>query len=171
MSHNPVTDLDTFLAYSLVLEEESAERLREVADMMAGHQQADLAVLFHQLADYSDKHAEEVKTLCGGRTLPQLNPWDFVWPDLEPPETFDYGAALYQMTATQALTNMLLLERNTASFYLTIARQSQNAQIVALAQEFANEEQQHAAAIDDWLQRLPKALLASPDIDPPHQPE
>jgi rubrerythrin len=170
VSQSPLTDLDTFLAYSLALEEESAERLREAAEMMRIHHQHEVAKLFSQLAEFSDRHAAEVKALCEGRELPHLHPWDFEWPELEAPETWDYAAIRYDMTPHQVLTNMLLVERNTADFYQAIAEDSDDDNIVTLARDFAAEERGHASALESWLNRLPSEPIRSGDMDPPVEP-
>lgn len=31
--------------------------------------------------------ALEIAAICEGHSLPQLKPWEFTWPDEEPPET------------------------------------------------------------------------------------
>jgi len=171
MSHDPLTELNAFLAYSLSLEEDSVERLEEMADMMAVHHQGDIERLFRQLAEYSKKHADDVLAICGNTELPVLKPWDFIWPGAEPPETCAYASAAYGMTTRQALTNMLMLERNTAEFYQEIAERSPNEDIAKLAQEFANEEISHASAIEEWLQRIPDGENSYPDMDPPTEPD
>ena len=48
-----MVDLDTFLAYSVALEEEAAERHDELADMMDVHNNTEVAETFRKLAHYS----------------------------------------------------------------------------------------------------------------------
>ena len=56
-----MTDLDTFLAYSVALEEEAAERHDELADMMDVHNNPEVAETFRKLAHYSRLHAQEIR--------------------------------------------------------------------------------------------------------------
>lgn len=167
----PLNDLATFLAYSLVLELESAERLRELAEAMAQHHKPDIEELLLQLAAYSDKHGSEVQAICGDTPLPDLKPWEFEWPGAEPPETFDYAALRYEMTPRQLLEVALALEHNTADFYADIARRSTDDDIRLHADNFASEELNHAEALESWLQRLPAVGFRRFDIDPAVEPE
>ena len=56
-----MSDLDTFLAYSVALEEEAAERHDELADMMDVHNNPEVAETFRKLAHYSRLHAQEIR--------------------------------------------------------------------------------------------------------------
>ena len=48
-----ITSLDTFLAYSIALEEEAADRHDELADMLDVHNNPGVAATFRTLAHYS----------------------------------------------------------------------------------------------------------------------
>lgn len=167
---SPLDDLPTFLAYSLVLELESADRLRELADAMAQHRKPDIEQVLLQLAAYSDQHGAEVRAICDDFPLPDLKAWEFDWPGAEPPETFDYGALRYEMTPRQLLTLALELEHNTAEFYAEIAQRSADPEISRHAENFAKEELEHVEALSQWLEGLPPPTPASVDIDPFNQP-
>ena len=91
-----INDLDTFLAYSLALEEEAAERHDELADMMEVHNNPEVAGIFRKLAGYSRLHAQEVRDHSRGSGLPKIAPWDYGWETLEAPETTDIGAVDYR---------------------------------------------------------------------------
>lgn len=168
--HEPTTDLNTFLRYSLELEEESADRLREAAEMMEMHFVPDLERLFLELAEHSVKHCQQIRQICKDRDLPKIAPWDFDWPNAEAPETWEYAAIRYTMTAREILTNMLKVEQSAADFYQNIAKRSTDKAIQTYAREFANEERSHASSLEGWLRRLPEETPRSPDIDPPPEP-
>jgi len=167
-----MTDLDTFLAYSVALEEEAAERHDELADMMEVHNNPGVAEIFRKLAGYSRLHAQESRDRSMGSDLPRIAPWDFGWETLEGPETTDLGAVNYLMTATQALRVAMANEQRARDFYAGIGRDSPDSAVRALAAEFAEEEQEHLTLLEDWLARLP-AEGAEPlfDPDPPHAPD
>jgi rubrerythrin len=164
-------ELPVFLAHALELETDSAERLREFAGMLEQHHQHELAVLFTELAVFSDKHAEEVAQICSEHALPVLTAWEFAWPDAEAPETCTYDAVRYEMTAADALRSMLAQEVAAADFYADIASRSQHAEIRRYAAMFAEEEREHVVLLQAWQARERSDAVPAPDMDPPHQPE
>lgn len=167
-----ITDLDTFLAYSLALEEEAAERHDELADMMEVHHNPEVAGIFRKLAGYSRLHAQEVRDHSRGPGLPKIAPWDFGWETPEAPETADIGAVDYLMSARQALRVALSNEERARDFYLGVSRGSPDAAVQALAAEFADEEQEHLTLLEQWLARMPEEKDGPAfDPDPPHMPE
>tara|TARA_R110002110_G_scaffold111137_2_gene276819 strand:+ start:14323 stop:14850 length:528 start_codon:yes stop_codon:yes gene_type:complete len=170
-----ISDLPLFLAHSLELERESAERLREFADTMRHHQQHALAQLFAELAGYSDLHAQEIAAICEGHKLPRLKAWEFTWPGDEPPETSAYAGLRYEMQPQTALRLMIDQENAAADFYAAVAAQSSDAEIVKHAAEFAQEEREHASLLQARLAALQETgsdtAAPAPDIDPPQQPE
>lgn len=174
MNRDILNNLSLFLAHSLTLEQESAQRLREFADTMSHHHQPALARLFLELAEYSDLHAQEVQAICSAHQLPELKPWEYHWPAEEPPETCDYGRARYDMQPRQALRLMLEQEMNAEKFYADIAEHANDSEVARFATEFAEEERQHAHMLEQRLTRLEATsdrVEPLPDIDPPHQPD
>lgn len=172
MTPNPLEQLPVFLAYSLYLEQESAERLHELADVMLRHNRQELHSLLVKLALYSEQHADEVQAICGDTPLPELHPWEYEWPDMEPPETAGYDSLSYETTTRELLELALQLEQNAADFYDGIASHSTNKEITHHAREFAAEEREHAAALEAWLEKLPPDAANQPiDIDPPSAPD
>jgi len=74
-----IVNLDTFLAYSIALEEEAADRHDELADMLDVHNNPGVATTFRKLAHYSRLHAQEIRDHAKGRSLPVIAP--FLPPD------------------------------------------------------------------------------------------
>jgi len=169
MSMDPASDLSVFLAYSLELERESAERLREGAVIMRAHGQRSAAALLEQLSIYSDRHAEEIAEICEAHALPTLKPWDFVWPDAEPPETCDYASMRYSMSDKEVLESMLGLEERTAHFYRSVGCRSEKSDVQQYAEQFAEEELSHAQALRSMIAALSTGVHPAPDIDPPRE--
>ena len=167
-----MTDLDTFLAYSVSLEEEAAERHDELADMMEVHNQPDVAATFRKLAGYSRLHAREIRDHARGAGLPRIAPWDFGWETMEGPETADFGSVDYLMNTAAALEVAMANERRAHAFYLDISLESPDDDVRALAAEFAEEEKEHLVLLEKWRQKLPESADERPlDPDPPHTPE
>ena len=167
-----ISDLDTFLAYSLALEEEAAERHDELADMMEVHNNPDVAETFRKLAHYSRLHAQEIRDHSRGANLPVIAPWDFGWEGMEGPETGSIEDVDYLMSKVHALKIAMGNEQRAHDFYFDISRDSPDQDVRALAAEFAEEEKEHLALLEKWLASVPESgdepLF---DPDPPHMPE
>jgi rubrerythrin len=167
-----MTDLDTFLAYAVALEQEAAERHEELADMMEVHNNPEVAATFRKLAHYSRLHAQEIRDRSRGSQLPQIAPWDFGWETMEGPETADIGAVNYLMNPAQALNIAMGNEQRAHDFYFAISEESPDPAVRALAGEFAEEEGEHLALLQKWRDQLPESTdQASFDPDPAHMPE
>jgi len=167
-----MTDVATFLAYSVALEEESAERHDELADMMDVHNNPEVAETFRKLAHYSRLHASEIREHSSGRELPVIAPWDFEWDDMEGPETADVADVNYLMSIAHALKIATGNERRAHDFYQDISKNSPNADVRTLAAEFAAEELEHLELLQEWQARIAgSADEFAFDPDPPHMPE
>ena len=167
-----MTDLDTFLAYSVALEEEAAERHGELADMIDVHNNPEVAETVRRLAHYSRLHAQEIRDRSRGSDLPRIAPWDFGWETMEGPETADIGSVNYLMNTARALQVAMGNEQRAHDFYFAISKDSPDPEVRALAAEFADEEKEHLGLLEKWLAKLPEAADEEIfDPDPPHMPE
>jgi rubrerythrin len=167
-----ITDLDTFLTYSVALEEEAAERHDELADMMEVHNNPEVAGTFRKLAHYSRLHAQEIRDHSMGHSLPVIAPWDFGWESMEGPETADISEVNYMMTTAQALKIAMGNEQRAHDFYFEISKLSPDEAVRALAAEFADEEKEHLQLLEEWLAKHPGSDEEMPfDPDPAHMPE
>jgi rubrerythrin len=167
-----MTDLKTFLAYSVALEEEAAERHDELADMMDVHHNPEVAGTFRKLAHYSRLHAQEIRDHSKDQALPRIAPWDFGWEDMEGPETADLGKVNYLMNTAKALHIAMGNEKRAHDFYFGISQESPSQEVRALAAEFAEEEKEHLELLEAWLAKIPEDPDETPyDPDPAHMPE
>lgn len=167
-----IADLDTFLAYSVALEEEAAARHDELGDMMDVHNNPEVAATFHKLAHYSRLHAREIRDRSSGHSLPVIAPWEFEWEDMEGPETAGIDEVHYLMNGVQALRIAMGNEQRAHDFYDAISRGSPDAEVRALAAEFADEEKEHLELLKQWMAKLPEPSGQEVfDPDPPHMPE
>ncbi|MEJ2401851.1 MAG: ferritin family protein [Xanthomonadales bacterium] len=167
-----MTDLRTFLAYSVALEEEAADRHDELADMMDVHNNPEVAATFRKLAHYSRLHAQEIRDHARAHDLPQIAPWDYGWEDLEGPETADVATVDYLINTARALAIAMGNERRAHDFYADIGRHAPSAEVRELAAEFAAEEKEHLALLEAWQARVPESpdeIVFDPD--PPNTPE
>ena len=167
-----IHDLDTFLAYSIALEEEAAERHDELADMLDVHNNPGVAATFRKLAHYSRLHAQDIRGHSKDRRLPVIAPWDFGWEDMEGPETADIGDVNYLMNTAQALQIAMGNEQRAHDFYYEISRESADPEIKAMAGEFAEEEKEHLDLLKMWMDSTDESTDEQVyDPDPPHMPE
>lgn len=167
-----MTGLPIFLAYSVVMEEEAADRHDELADVMEVHNNPDVAATFRKLAHYSRLHAQEIRDQSEGHDLPKIAPWDFDWEGGEPPETADSDEVDYLMNRAQALRLAMENEQRAHDFYAEISRDAPDAAVRTLAAEFAEEEKEHLDLLIAWRGKIPESEDETPyDPDPAHMPE
>jgi rubrerythrin len=167
-----IESLPEFLAHALELEIESAERYRDLADVMHVHNNPEVAELFRKLAAYGDRHAAEVQQRAAAYQLPVISPWDFKWSCPEPPESPCMADTHYLMTKCQALELALHNEVRGRDFYAAVAARTKDPAVRAAAAEMAAEEGGHVDMLRAWFARESCDTLAPPsDLDPPNMPE
>jgi rubrerythrin len=154
------TKVATFLAHSIAMELEAADRYAELADVMEVHNNPEVAELFRQMSEFSHRHGASVKARAEGHPLPQLKSWQYRWNTPEPPEVGSPEGTHYLMTPYHALAFALDNERRGQDFYAREAASSGDAEVRRLAEEMAREEAEHVATLERWIVRTPK-----PDAD------
>ena len=143
--------IEEFLAYAVKLEEEAALRFGQLADAMESCGNAEVSRLFRRLSDYSRMHLADAKARSGFRDIPVMAPSDFVWPDLESPETAQIWAADPFIGRDQALEVALAAETSSYAFYQRIHETTADPEIRVMAKEFAEEEAEHVAELQKWM--------------------
>lgn len=141
--------LSEFLALSIAMEEEAAERYLELADMMEAHDNQAVSKLFRDMNRYSCLHRDSIKQRAGSLELPKLKSWQYRWTmpsEVGGEEGFDYS-----MCAFDALEYARENEVRAMEFYQSVAAGSSDEEIIKLASEFAQEEQEHTAMLDERL--------------------
>jgi rubrerythrin len=156
-------NVEEFLAYTIQLESEAALRFGQLADAMATAGNKEVGRLFRRLSDYSLLHLGDAKARAGFRTLPEMTSNDFRWPDIESPEAAAIWAADPSIGIEQALKVALDAETAGLDFYAGVLAATQDPEIKVLAKEFVQEESEHVAELQRWIQlhangaRLPTA--------------
>lgn len=168
----PIADVGEFLAHALELETEAADRYRELADSMEVHNNPQVADLFTRMAEYSDRHAEEVRQRTEGLEIPVIAPWDFKWKCPEGPESPCSDEVNYLMTPRQALALARHNEIRGRDFYAQVAAESPDPEVGRIAREMAEEESEHVRLLEQWVAGMgPGPKVALEDLDPPNMPE
>jgi len=147
--------LTEFLAHAVAMEEEAAERYLELADMMEAHNNLEVAAVFRDMHRFSNMHHDSIRERIGDLELPEIKSWQYRW--TTPPEVGDDEGFDSSMTPFVSLTYARENEARAMRYYRSVAEESGDAEVQRLANEFAEEEQEHTAALDDWLERTPRS--------------
>ncbi|MFQ5548622.1 MAG: ferritin family protein [Woeseia sp.] len=148
--------LAELLVHALVIELEAVQSYKELATQMQQCGNSEVADVFQQMSVLEAGHAKKIREKAGDIALPELAPWEYRWPGLEPPENIDQSGVHYLMTPHQALDLALENELNALAFFEAIADGSADERVRSLAREFAEDERQHVAWMEDWLTKYPE---------------
>lgn len=146
-----MTSVEMFLGYAIKVEEDAAAHFDELGTAMEACGNAEVAKLFRQFAGYSRLHWQEAKTRAGTMDVSAHVPQEHMWPYLETPEQTDLWAGDAAMSKRDALKVALEGERKGFEFYHHIAQTADEADVRAMAKEFANEEAEHVAILERWI--------------------
>jgi rubrerythrin len=142
-----------FLAHAIALENEAAERYLELADMMEAHRNDAVSALFREMVRFSQMHRDEITGRAAGMDLPRLKAWQYRW--RSPPEAGGEEAFDYMLQPFGALSYARENEVRAMEYYRSVAAGATNDELRRLASAFADEESDHVAALDRWLERTP----------------
>ena len=159
--------LPEFLAHAVALEQEAADRYLELADMMEAHRNDPVSAVFRSMTQYSQMHRDSIRLRIGSIVLPQLKSWEYRWrspPEMGGEEGFDYMIEPYN-----ALRYARENELRAMQYYRSVAKESTDAEVQRLAAEFASEEAEHVAALDQWIAQIPRPSMTWQD-DPESLP-
>ena len=143
--------IEEFLAYAVKVEEEAALRFGQLADAMQSYGNREVAKLFRRLSEYSLLHLKDARVRSGFRDIPVMKPGEFVWPDLESPETAAIWATDPFIGESEALEVALAAETASYVYYSTIRDTTTDPEIRVMAAEFAEEESAHVAELQRWI--------------------
>lgn len=139
------------LLHALVIELEAAERYKQLADMMEQTGNRKVATIFSKMADIEARHADILDEHIRGRRLPVIAPSQYHWRGLEAPENTDSTRLFHLMTPQQALSLALDNEKRAYEFFADVVDDSTDERVRDMAAEFAAEEEQHVAWVEEWL--------------------
>ncbi|MGA9598966.1 MAG: ferritin family protein [Methylocystis sp.] len=140
--------VEEFLAYAIKIEQEAALRFGQLADAMEAAGNGEVGKLFRRLANASRAHLNEARARSGFRDIPEMGSDEFVWPDLESPETAAIWAADPLIGREQALEIGLAAETAGLDYYKSIFETTTDPEIKILAKQFIEEESGHVAALE-----------------------
>ena len=140
--------VEEFLAYAIKIEQEAALRFGQLADAMEAAGNGEVGKLFRRLANASRAHLNEARARSGFRDIPEMGPDEFIWPNLESPETAAIWAADPLIGREQALDIGLAAETAGLDYYKNIFETTTDPEIKILARQFIEEESGHVAALE-----------------------
>jgi rubrerythrin len=143
--------LPQFLAHAIALESEAADRYQELADMMEAHRNDEVSALFRDMVRYSRMHHDSIVERAASTVLPKIGPWEYLW--RTPPEAGGDEAFDYRIHPYDALLYARENELRAMYYYGEVARDASALEVRRLAAQFAAEETEHVAALDQWLAR------------------
>jgi rubrerythrin len=158
-------DLAELMAQAYAIEREAVDRYGELADVLATHNNQDVAALFRRLASQEALHATEILRTMGWSRAPQARPL----PDA--PDAPGYDAVHYLMHPWHALQMALQAEQRAHDFFASLVERCQREDVRKAAAQLQADEREHITLLQSWLERVP----APPpdwddDPDPPRYP-
>ncbi|MBT8103977.1 MAG: ferritin family protein [Gammaproteobacteria bacterium] len=143
--------LSELLLHALVIELEAKHRYSELANMMAEIGNRKVSRIFSKMSSIEAKHARDIEEQIKGQKLPILTPSEYTWQGPEAPENTDSNRLFHLMTPCQALELALSNEKRAYEFYNDVVDDSTDERVREVAADFAVEEEQHVAWVEEWL--------------------
>lgn len=150
-----MNSVERFLAHAITLEREAARRYEELAAAMATEGNAVVKEFFSRMAFFSRKHLAEATARGGFRDVPQLRADEMEWPDGISPEVADWVGVDGFLDTRAALQLALESERRGHAYYAAVAASTDDAELRALASEFASEEAEHISELEKIIASCP----------------
>jgi rubrerythrin len=158
-------DLAELMAQAYALEREAVERYGELADVLATHNNTEVAALFRRLASQEELHANEILRTMGWTRAPAPP----ALPDA--PEAPASDEAHYLMHPWHALKIALAAEQRAHDFFAALAQRCPADDMRQAALQLQADEREHITMLQAWLQRVPEPAPGwDEDPDPPRYP-
>ncbi len=163
-----VSTLADLFAVAYEIEADAVERYNVLAAQMETHNNLELVAVFRDLARAEAIHRDEIRRLAGEIDVVSNARQVAKWARGESPEEVDLGSAHYLMTPWHALDLALAGEKRALAFFTSIVQTTTDPNIKKMAEEFAEEENEHVNLVYRLMQKyLLPAHSWSDDLDPP----
>ena len=152
----PTCDMsvEELLLHALIMEKEAVQRYQTLAEMMELVGNAKVADIFSKMSKIEAKHVSSIEELIADHDLPILTPSQYRWRGPESPENADSGRVYHLMSPRQAMSLALDCEEKAFCFFDDVVNDSSDEDVREIAAEFAAEEKQHVAWVQEWLDAL-----------------
>jgi rubrerythrin len=156
------------MGQALSMEREAVARYTELADMMETHNNPEVAALFRKMADYEQRHVDQILADMGWAEDVVLPRHGGVWATPDSPEVVPIEDMHYLMHPWHALQLALSAEQRAEAFFAEIAGTAASEAVRQAAEELRREEAEHVALVREWLAKVPQpASDWALDPDPP----
>jgi rubrerythrin len=149
-----MNDVNTFLAHAIQLERDAARRFEDLSHSMQTAGNREVEALFRRLGEFSRLHLQTALARGGFRSLPEISPAEFQWPDGVTPEAAGWQGVDAGLDVHGALQVALEGERSGHAYYEAIAHTSDDPEVATMALSFAEEEAQHVSELERWVARF-----------------
>ena len=153
---------------ALAIEREAVARYHELADMMATHNNREVAELFARMAEIESRHVQQILAEMGWAEDTIAPRFGGLWTSPEAPETVPIEEMHYLMHPWHALQLALAAEQRAEVFFAELARNADSDTVRRAAEQMRDEEAEHVELVRQWLAKVPKpAPDWAVDPDPP----
>lgn len=153
---NAPQTLEDLMSQALAMEREAVARYQELADVMDTHNNAEVAALFRQMAQYEQHHVEHILADLGWADDVVAPRQGGMWTTPESPEAVAFEDMHYLMHPWHALQLALAAEQRAQAFFEALARDAPSDGIRRAAEQMRDEEAEHVALVQAWLARTPR---------------
>ncbi len=153
---NRIASREALYAHALAIEREAVATYRDLALRMEDLGEDTLAELFNRLQLFEQTHLHVLTAKTAKMTLPAIAPGEYAWMQSGAPVPEARELVFRMMTPRVALQLALAAEERAKAFFESVQQASRDAEITALAHEFAEEEQIHIDTVRFALDGLPQ---------------
>lgn len=158
-------DLAELMAQAYALERDAVERYGELADVLATHNNQEVAALFRRLASQEALHAQEILRTMGWTRAPQARPLPHA------PDAPAFEEVHYLMHPWHALQLALHAEQRAHDFFAALVDKCPAQEIREAARQLQHDEREHITLLQSWMERVPVPPPGwDDDPDPPRYP-
>ena len=156
--------VELFYAQAIAIEREAAARYREFAHRMTGYGNTRTAELFLRLARFESEHAERLLDRTAGMKLPSVEQLRHGLVKGSQSEVATYEFLYRRVLPHHALLMALAAERRAKAYFERMRKTTRDLEIRRLSAEFAREEGEHIAWIEQALAAEPQTVHRFDDL-------
>ncbi len=148
--------IEELMQQALAIEREAVARYEELADMMATHNNREVAELFAKMARIEAQHVQQILAEMGWADDAVAPRSGGLWTSPEGPEAVPIEEMHYLMHPWHALQLALAAEQRAEAFFAELASQAGSDAIRRAAEEMRAEEAEHVELVKAWLAKVPR---------------
>ncbi len=151
-----IANVRDLLAIAYQIEVDAVDRYDLLADQMDVCNNNELAELFRKLSHIEGLHAKHILEQAGAEGLPDIDLISIEWEGGDSPEALDLSQVHYLMKPWHAVKLALAGEQRAQEFFEGLRDRVEGAELIALVEEFAEEEREHVEMMQAELAKYPE---------------